>query len=121
MKLFAHTVEAGKLERALDLVDRLHLEKSYDLAMKIAENHDKLVDFIEETKESKFPPEEVDDLNEEQEDYEEADGSYGANSSPQGSSKFQSISPESNSALKSSSKRPIFGGHQGRNVRARAF
>lgn len=54
LKLFAATVEAGKLERALDLVERLQLEKSYELAMKIADNHDKLVDLIEDVKERKF-------------------------------------------------------------------
>ena len=52
--MFAAVVEAGKLERALDLVDRLHLEKSFDLAMKIADHHHKLVDLIEEAKERRF-------------------------------------------------------------------
>lgn len=54
LKIFAGTVEAGKLERALDLVERLHLEKSYDLAMTIADNHRKLVDRIEEAKDRRF-------------------------------------------------------------------
>jgi chromosome transmission fidelity protein 4 len=52
--MFASIVEAGKLERALDLVERLHLEKSYDLAMTIADQHRKLVDRIEETKDRRF-------------------------------------------------------------------
>ena len=58
LKMFAGIVEAGKLERALDLVERLHLEKSYDLAMTIADNHQKLVDLIEDAKDRKFggPP-----------------------------------------------------------------
>ncbi|GKY95432.1 hypothetical protein MPSEU_000504700 [Mayamaea pseudoterrestris] len=54
LKMFASMVEAGKLERALDLVDRLHMEKSFDLGMKIADRHHKLVDLIEEAKERRF-------------------------------------------------------------------
>jgi chromosome transmission fidelity protein 4 len=56
--MFAALVEAGKLERALDVVERLHLEKSFDLAMKIADHHRKLVDLIEEAKEGRFGGEE---------------------------------------------------------------
>ena len=41
-------VDANKLERALDLVDRLHLEVSFNLAIQIAGRHDKLADLIEE-------------------------------------------------------------------------
>jgi chromosome transmission fidelity protein 4 len=52
--MFAGIVEAGKLERALDLVERLHLEKSYDLAMTIADSHRKLVDRIEDAKDRRF-------------------------------------------------------------------
>jgi hypothetical protein len=63
--MFASTVEAGKMERALDLVERLHLEKSYELAMAIADSHRKLVDNIEEVKERKFPPLEYDEEGEE--------------------------------------------------------
>ena len=54
LKLFAGVVEAKKLDRALDLVDRLHLEKSYDLAMRIADHHHKLVDRIEDAKHLRF-------------------------------------------------------------------
>lgn len=54
LKLFAATVDAGKLEAALDLVDRLHLEKSYDLAIRLADRHDKLADMIEDAKDRKF-------------------------------------------------------------------
>jgi chromosome transmission fidelity protein 4 len=56
LKMFASTVEAGKLERSLDLVERLHLEKSLDLAMTIADSHRKLVDLIEDVKDRKFGP-----------------------------------------------------------------
>jgi hypothetical protein len=38
----------------LDLVDRLHLEKSYDLAIRLADRHDKLADMIEDAKDRKF-------------------------------------------------------------------
>jgi hypothetical protein len=61
LKLFATTVEAGKLERALDLVERLHLEKSFDLAMVLADNHRRLVDLIEDAKERKFGGDDDDD------------------------------------------------------------
>ena len=60
--MFAATLNAGKAERALDLVDRLNLEKSFDLAIKLADNHRKLADFIEEAKESKFNRIEDDDF-----------------------------------------------------------
>jgi siroheme synthase (precorrin-2 oxidase/ferrochelatase) len=60
--MFAAIVEAGKLERALDLVERLHLEKSFEIAMAIADNHRKLVDFIEDAKERRFPILEADDV-----------------------------------------------------------
>lgn len=52
--MFAAIVEAGKLERALDLVERLHLEKSFEIAMTIADHHRKLVDLIEDVKERRF-------------------------------------------------------------------
>jgi hypothetical protein len=54
LKMFAAIVEAGKLERALDLVERLHLEKSFEIAMTIADHHRKLVDLIEDVKERRF-------------------------------------------------------------------
>mmetsp|Transcript_23729 Transcript_23729/g.65943 ORF Transcript_23729/g.65943 Transcript_23729/m.65943 type:complete len:121 (+) Transcript_23729:2-364(+) len=54
LKMFAATVDAGKLEKALDLVERLNNEKSFDIAMKTADNHRKLVDLIENAKYSKF-------------------------------------------------------------------
>lgn len=54
LKMFAAIIEAGKLERALDLVDRLNLEKSFDLAMTIADAHRSLVDLIEDAKDRKF-------------------------------------------------------------------
>ncbi len=47
-------LESGKLERALDLVERLHLEKSFDLAMVLADDHRKLLNLIEDAKERRF-------------------------------------------------------------------
>lgn len=54
IKTFAATIEAGKLERALDLVNRLHLKQSYDIAMTLAANHRKMVELIEKAKKLKF-------------------------------------------------------------------
>ena len=69
LKLFASTLDAGKVERALDLVDRLHLEKSYDLAIRLADHNRKLVDFIYDAKERKFMVEaEMDETEEYSED-----------------------------------------------------
>jgi chromosome transmission fidelity protein 4 len=53
-------VETGKLERALDLAERLHLEKSLDVAMTIADrlNHRNLSDRIYAVKERRFAMEE---------------------------------------------------------------
>lgn len=75
--MFAAVVEAGKLDRALDLVDRLHNEKSYDLAMAIADSHRKLVDMIEDRKYAKFggqSDEEEDDDFEDAPDFTEQTG-----------------------------------------------
>jgi hypothetical protein len=89
LKMFAATVEAGKLERALDLVERLHLEKSFDLAMAIADNHRKLVDLIEDAKDRKFGGPEEPDFTEPEldEHYDDRDSS-------------QRITPDANQARK---------------------
>jgi hypothetical protein len=42
-------------------VERLHLEKSFDLAMVLADNHRRLVDLIEDAKERKFGGDDDDD------------------------------------------------------------
>ena len=129
LKLFATTVEAGKLERALDLVDRLQLEKSYDLAMVLAEQHNKLVDFIEDAKESKFGGP-VDDEGEDEE-VDEGDGEYDTHhdgdidhrTSPPNSRHFSSqrISPEAGHGFKSKRSLGEPFGLQGRNVRPKAY
>jgi chromosome transmission fidelity protein 4 len=56
LKLFITIATTGKLEMALDLVDRLHLEKSFDIAMTVADrlNHRNLSDRIDEKKELRF-------------------------------------------------------------------
>lgn len=68
LKLFMQIVQSGKVERGLDLVERLHLEKSYDIAVKAADRigQRKLSDRIEERKMLKFapPPEEEEEMEE---------------------------------------------------------
>lgn len=54
LKLFASVVQSGKMDRALDLIDRLHLEKSYELAIKLSSGHHRLMDSIEDAKDRKF-------------------------------------------------------------------
>ena len=61
LKMFAAAVEAGKLERAVDLVERLHLEQSFDLAMQLADHHHRLVDLIEDAKNNRFGEDEHDE------------------------------------------------------------
>jgi len=56
LKLFSAMVDANKIERAADLVDRLHNEVSFDLAIQIAGRHDRLADIIEEVKFNKYSP-----------------------------------------------------------------
>lgn len=68
LKYFSAMVDANKVERALDLVDRLHLEVSYNLAIQLAGRHDKLADAIERARDVKFSDEE--DPNNEEEDPE---------------------------------------------------
>jgi chromosome transmission fidelity protein 4 len=95
LKLFAATVEAGKLERALDLVDRLHLEKSYDLAITLADRHDKLADMIEDAKERRFAVDDNQGDYEEDVGYEEEEEespSFGQTSAPS----YKQISPDMN-------------------------
>lgn len=64
LKLFSAMVDANKIERAADLVYRLHNEVSFDLAIQIAGRHDKLADIIEEVKLNKFSPTATEEGNE---------------------------------------------------------
>ena len=63
MKLFAGMMDEGKVERALDLVDRLHLPKSYVIAARMAEHNRKVANLIDDAKYKNFPHEEVDSLD----------------------------------------------------------
>lgn len=70
LKLFFDILKAGKVERALDLVERLHLEKSFEIAVKASDrlNFLKLSDRIEAARDARFPPEQFDEEEEEMED-----------------------------------------------------
>lgn len=122
LKLFDMTVKAGKLERALDLVTRLHLEKSYEIAMQLADQHDKLVDLIEEAKENTFgvPLEDDEgDVYDDHDDYEEEDHMEGRSSPPNSRPRSsQKISPEAGFGK---SKRSLGETFAGRNVRPKAY
>ena len=63
LKLFAGMMDEGKVERALDLVDRLHLPKSYEIAARMAEHNRKLADLIEDAKLRCFQHEASDSLD----------------------------------------------------------
>lgn len=56
-------MKTGKLERALSIIHRLHLERSFDIAIQASDKlgHRKLSDLIEDIKMERFPP--VDDDN----------------------------------------------------------
>jgi chromosome transmission fidelity protein 4 len=95
--MFAAVVEAGKLESALDLVERLHLEKSFEIAMTIADHHRKLVDFIEDVKDRRFPHDSIDYTDENDDD----DGTGAFNTDPlQTRTNRPRISLDDNSFLK---------------------
>lgn len=58
LKLFTSFVKSGKVERGFDLSQRLHNEKSFDIAINMADRagHRKLSDRIEEVKNQRYPP-----------------------------------------------------------------
>lgn len=66
LKLFFDILKAGKVERALDLVERLHLEKSFEIAVKASDrlNFLKLSDRIEAARDARFPPEQFEEEEE---------------------------------------------------------
>ena len=84
-------VDAGKLESAFDLVSRLHLEKSYDIAIRLADRQYKLADMIEKAKNFKFPED-----DDEEDDHNPCDF-RGSNTFIEHNDDFQSkqISPDS--------------------------
>ena len=73
LKLFFNAVKSGKVEIALDLIERLHSEKSYDIAINAAEqcNRIQLSDEIAALKDIKFSivDEEFDEMST-QDDYQ---------------------------------------------------
>ena len=73
LKLFTNFIKSGKVERGFDLSQRLHNEKSFDIAINMADRagHRKLSDRIEEVKNQRYPP-----IYEDSED-ESLDGSDG--------------------------------------------
>jgi len=91
-------VDAGKLESAFDLVSRLHLEKSYDIAIRLADRQYKLADMIEKAKNFKFPEDDdnYDDDEEEEDDHNPSDF-RGSNTFIENDDDIQSkhISPDS--------------------------
>ena len=72
LKLFNTFVSARKVERALDLANRFHTEKTFDVAIMAADrmNLGRLCEKLEEIKNQKFPP-----LEEEEDDFGD-EGSY---------------------------------------------
>lgn len=103
-------MDANKVERALDLVDRLHLEMSYDLAIQLAGRHDKLADLIEGAKDRKFRSEpEVDRLEDEDELSTEGEDNQ---HSPEATKFMDRLAPQISPEAEPSVKR---------NVRSNAF
>lgn len=98
LKLFMTTVEAGKLERSLDLVERLHLEKSFDIAITVAErmSHNELSDKIEDVKDRRFA---VDEEEEEDEMFPDSQPENTTHGTPDRAS-TRNISPDTSSGNK---------------------
>lgn len=65
LKLIYNKICDGQLDAALGLVARLHLEETFNVAIKMAERfrHNKLSDFIEEEMLRRFPPDQDDGNN----------------------------------------------------------
>merc|ERR1740139_458386 len=79
IKLFHAACEAGKVERALDLCSRLHVEKSFEIVLQVADrfNFGQLITQVELVRDQVFPPdEELDqeqELEPEHEEYDDAE------------------------------------------------
>ena len=91
LRLYSGMVDAGKLDSAFDLVSRLHSEKSYDIAMRLADRNYKLADEVERLKKYKFPDDDA------SEDSYIADDTGASNtfSDLSGGIRSKQISPES--------------------------
>ena len=76
LKLFTEVAKAGKVERALDVARRLHLERSLDLAVRMADRvgQQRLADRIEDVRAGRFPAPAEDD---EEDDGGSFGGDYG--------------------------------------------
>ena len=99
LKLFFEILKAGKVERALDLVDRLQLEKSFEIAVKASDRLSffTLSDRIEVAKEDRFPIVE----EEQEQELEDVDRRYFAQNhpGPELTSDMKEIDDTSSSAI----------------------
>ena len=77
LKLFNETIKSSKVERALSIVHRLHLEKSFDIAIQASDRmgHRKLSDLVEDIKLQRFPSVDEDDLFDDNNSYGSRDRS----------------------------------------------
>lgn len=116
LRLFSGMVDAGKLEAAFDLVGRLHSEKSYDIAIRIADRQYKLADEIEKAKIARFTEESVGDGYDEHEGSAAETNSFRATSSND-SIRSKQISPDSDRAHKRSFERPRLVGTENKRQR----
>jgi len=91
-------VDAGKVDNALELVDRFHSEKSYDIAIRYADRHDKLATEIERKMKMKFVCEENDQF-----DFDQREIRFSNTFMNRNDVKTKQISPDSGQ----SQKRPI--------------
>ena len=82
LKFFTGVVKSGKVERGLDIARRLHSEKSFDVAIHMADRmgHRKLSDRVEQVKCQRFPP-----MDEEDEGFDDDAASYDSGARSEGS------------------------------------
>ena len=117
LKLFFKMLESSRLEAALDLVHRLHLEKSFEIAMESADRsrHPKLSDKIYAIKEDRFNQNEEDAS-----DIDDADSYMGSVQTFTNDQKFSpvQISPEGISNAHHQEKSP---GKQKKRKRTNPF
>lgn len=94
-KLFAATLNANKMERAFDLVNRFNLEKTFDLAITLAERNPKLADLIEEARDKKFLSEEQQDDDGYGDDFDDDDDAFEGTPHTATTTSRRQISPDS--------------------------
>lgn len=116
-------VDTGKVESALDLVDRLHLEKSFDIATAIADrlNHGNLGERIVEKKEVRFPVE--DPMEDFQNDHDDPFGNFPSEDTPTAEEEVMSptrrISPDGNLRNSKRSMDDVSGDEEDEDQRSR--